>query len=56
MYLKRVAKIKKYLPIYFMMVPGILYLLINNYLPMAGIVIAFKKLDWKKGIFKIMLR
>nr|WP_330424949.1 ABC transporter permease subunit [Lachnotalea sp. AF33-28] len=52
MYLKRVAKIKKYLPIYFMMVPGILYLLINNYLPMAGIVIAFKKLDWKKGIFK----
>ncbi|MBO4887692.1 MAG: sugar ABC transporter permease [Firmicutes bacterium] len=35
-----------------MMVPGLLYLLINNYLPMVGIFIAFKKLDYSAGIFK----
>lgn len=39
------------LPFYIMVVPGLLYLLINNYLPMFGIVIAFKKLNFKKGIW-----
>lgn len=34
-----------------MMLPGILYLLINNYLPMFGIVIAFKNFSYKKGIW-----
>jgi len=33
-----------------MMLPGLLYLLINNYLPMAGLVIAFKDLNFRKGI------
>jgi len=33
------------------MVPGLVYLLINNYIPMAGIVVAFKKMDYRKGIF-----
>ncbi len=36
----------------FMAVPGMLYFIINNYIPMAGIVIAFKKIDYKVGIFK----
>ncbi len=31
--------------------PGLLYLLINNYIPMAGVFIAFKKIDYVKGIF-----
>ena len=35
-----------------MMVPGLLYLLINNYLPMIGIVIAFKKIDFRVGILQ----
>lgn len=35
-----------------MMIPGLLYLIINNYLPMTGIVLAFKKYDYEKGIFK----
>lgn len=39
------------LPFYLMMAPGILYFLINNYLPMAGIVMAFKKINYSKGIF-----
>ncbi len=49
---KKKNKVKKYLPLYLMMLPGLLYLLINNYLPMTGIVIAFKKLNFSKGILK----
>jgi putative aldouronate transport system permease protein len=32
------------------MIPGVVYLLINNYLPMAGVVIAFKDINYAKGI------
>lgn len=35
-----------------MIIPGMIYLLINNYGPMAGIFIAFKKIDYGLGIFK----
>ena len=38
-------------PLYLMMLPALLYLLINNYIPMAGMVIAFKKLNFAKGIW-----
>ncbi|WMT41329.1 ABC transporter permease subunit [Paenibacillus sp. D2_2] len=34
-----------------MMLPGIIYLIINNYLPMFGVVIAFKDYNYTKGIF-----
>lgn len=43
---------KKQLPLYLMLLPGLLYLLCNNYLPMAGIVIAFKKVNFSIGILK----
>lgn len=33
------------------MVPGILYLLLNNYLPMFGVMIAFKNINYAKGIW-----
>ncbi|HZG86266.1 ABC transporter permease [Paenibacillus sp.] len=33
-----------------MMLPGLIYLVINNYLPMFGLVIAFKKIDYARGI------
>ncbi|WP_337102230.1 ABC transporter permease [Paenibacillus sp. YIM B09110] len=33
-----------------MAIPGLLYLLLNNYLPMFGIVIAFKDINFSKGI------
>ncbi|WFR59045.1 ABC transporter permease subunit [Anaerocolumna sp. AGMB13025] len=39
-----------YIPFYFMMLPGIAYLIANNYIPMFGILIAFKKMDYTKGI------
>ena len=36
-------KVKQYLPLYLMMLPALTYLLINNYMPMTGLVLAFKK-------------
>ena len=39
-------------PFYLMMTPGLLYFLINNYLPMAGITVAFRKVNYKLGLFK----
>ena len=49
---KKTKKIKKYLPIYLMLLPGFLYLFINNYIPMAGMIIAFKNVDFAKGILR----
>lgn len=43
-------RIWKYSPLYLMMLPGLAYLLINNYLPMLGLVIAFKDINFAKGI------
>lgn len=47
----RVKIYKEHLPLFLMLLPGLLYLLINNYIPMAGMVIAFKKINFAKGIF-----
>jgi len=33
-----------------MLLPGCLYLFINNYIPMAGTIIAFKNINYAKGI------
>lgn len=41
----------RYRPLLFVMIPGIVYLIINNYIPMFGIFIAFKKINYSKGIF-----
>ena len=38
------------LPYYLMVLPGMAYLIINNYIPMFGVLIAFKKMNYKKGI------
>ena len=42
---------KQYIPIYLMALPGLVYLLINNYLPMPGLWMAFTKVNFRKGIF-----
>ena len=34
-----------------MMTPGLIYLMINNYIPMLGLFIAFKNVNYTKGIF-----
>lgn len=40
----------RYGSLFLLMTPGLLYFFINNYLPMFGLVIAFKDIDFKKGI------
>jgi len=49
---KRKADILRVFPLFLMMLPGLIYLVCNNYLPMFGILIAFKKVDFSVGIFK----
>ena len=48
---KRKVNWKRYLPLYLMMVPGLVYLIVNNYMPMPGLVMAFEKFKYTKGIF-----
>lgn len=48
---KRRKDLKKNLPLLLLTVPGLIYLIINNYLPMFGIFIAFKQMDYAKGLF-----
>jgi len=43
-------QIKRYRMLYLLMFPGVIYLLINNYLPMLGTIIAFKNINYSKGI------
>lgn len=45
------AKFKRFLPLYLMFLPGGIYLLINNYIPMAGLVVAFKKYSVRLGMW-----
>lgn len=48
---RAVKAIKKYWPLYLMFVPGLIYLIINNYIPMTGIVVAFKQYNLKGGLY-----
>ena len=42
----------KYRWLYVLMLPGLIYIFINNYIPMAGLVIAFKKVNFQTGIWE----
>lgn len=44
--------IKKYVWLYVLATPALVYLFINNYMPMAGLVIAFKRVNFRVGIMK----
>lgn len=48
---KKWLTFKKFLPIYIMALPGLAYLIINNYMPMPGLVVAFKSYNARKGIY-----
>src|SRR5690606_10054502 len=50
--IKRKVDFKRTWPLFDMVAPGLLYLLINNYILMAGIFIAFKDINFAKGIFQ----
>lgn len=41
---------KRWLPFYLMFTPGLLYLIINNYMPLYGMQLAFKSFSYRKGI------
>ncbi|MBB3110110.1 putative aldouronate transport system permease protein [Paenibacillus phyllosphaerae] len=43
-------QIKRYRALFFMVLPALTYLVINNYLPMFGVVIAFKDYNYREGI------
>lgn len=47
---KTVSRIKANIPLYIMTLPGIILTVLFCYLPMFGIVIAFKKINLKDGI------
>ena len=54
--MKKAAMVKKKtrfksLPLLLIALPGIVYLIINNYMPMFGIFLAFKDYSLMKGIF-----
>lgn len=42
---------KKNLPLLLIALPGVVYLIINNYIPMFGVFLAFKNYSFMKGIF-----
>ncbi|HPF88544.1 MAG TPA: ABC transporter permease subunit [Candidatus Limiplasma sp.] len=44
-------KLKRYMPLYIMMLPGLAYIIVNNYIPLAGLQLAFKKFKYAKGIW-----
>ncbi len=43
------ARFRQFIPLYLMLLPGFIYLIINNYLPMAGLLLAFKKVNYSLG-------
>lgn len=48
---RKVRRMTRFIPLYLMMIPGIAYLIINNYMPMPGLMMAFKKFKYTKGIW-----
>ena len=42
---------RRFIPLYLMALPALIYLFINNYMPLYGMQIAFRELDYSKGVF-----
>lgn len=40
------------MPLYLMMMPGMIYLIVNNYMPMSGLILAFKRFNYSLGMWK----
>lgn len=47
---RKKARWSRFLPMYLLAAPGIIYMICNNYIPMFGIAIALKKINVQKGI------
>lgn len=48
---RRVINLKKSMPLTLMALPGILLMAVFKYLPMSGIILAFKRFNVREGIF-----
>lgn len=48
---KAIKSIKRCWPFYLMLLLGTIYLIINNYIPMTGIVVAFKQYNVRDGLY-----
>lgn len=48
---KTLRKFRKSLPFYFLMLPGLVYFFMNNYLPMSGLYMAFTRVNLTGGLF-----
>lgn len=46
------TSVKQNLTLYLLMIPGLAYLIINNYLPMFGLILPFKRINYSVGILK----
>jgi putative aldouronate transport system permease protein len=47
-----VSRVLKHRALHLMLLAPVLYLVINNYLPMVGVIIAFKNVNYARGIFR----
>lgn len=47
---KTYIKNRRFLPLYLMMIPGMIYVLVNNYVPLAGLRIAFQNYNYALGV------
>ena len=48
---KKKRKLESAVLLYFMLLPGLIYLIFNNYIPMSFTVIAFKNFNCQKGVW-----
>jgi putative aldouronate transport system permease protein len=49
-------EVKKNLPLFIMLMPGVIILIINNYIPMAGVIIAFKRYRFHGSFFSSIIK
>ena len=47
---KKKTNWRRFIPVYALMLPGLLYFFINNYMPMPGIMVAFRRFNAQLGI------
>lgn len=47
----KATRFRQYIPLVLLTLPGIVYLIINNYIPIGGLYIAFKSVNYSKGFW-----
>ena len=47
----KMRKIRRYWPLYLMMLPACIYIFINNYVPLPGVSLSFRQYNFQKGIY-----